>query len=160
MYAMNLHSRRKHVLKLFILSFVLSFVFSFVLSFSVLDLKFHQVNPDHLFSCSEDGSVWHWNISNDRGLYRMGILHNFSSIALDLKSVLYKLIYLSFPWYISTFYISGPTTWLSADPHCLNVDELINVKNFAVNSLDIVDDILLCGTDGEQIYYINNLSLH
>ena len=29
--------------------------------FSVWEVKFHPNNPDHLFTCSEDGSVWHWD---------------------------------------------------------------------------------------------------
>ena len=31
---------------------------------SVLEVKFHPNNPDHLFSCSEDGSAWHWDASS------------------------------------------------------------------------------------------------
>lgn len=25
------------------------------------EIKFHQSNPEHLFTCSDDGSVWHWD---------------------------------------------------------------------------------------------------
>ena len=32
--------------------------------FPVWEVKFHTSHPDNLFSCSEDGSVWHWNGSN------------------------------------------------------------------------------------------------
>lgn len=28
---------------------------------SVWELKFHPTCPDHLFTCSEDGCVWHWD---------------------------------------------------------------------------------------------------
>jgi hypothetical protein len=31
------------------------------LFFSVWEIKFHQSNPEHLFTCSDDGSVWHWD---------------------------------------------------------------------------------------------------
>ncbi len=31
---------------------------------AVWELKFHASHPDNLFSCSEDGSVWHWDGSN------------------------------------------------------------------------------------------------
>ena len=30
---------------------------------TVWELKFHTTHPDNLFSCSEDGSVWHWDRS-------------------------------------------------------------------------------------------------
>ena len=30
-------------------------------SVSVWEVKFHPTNPDHLFTCSDDGSVWHWD---------------------------------------------------------------------------------------------------
>ena len=32
--------------------------------FIVWEVKFHKSHPDNLFSCSEDGSVWHWDGSN------------------------------------------------------------------------------------------------
>ena len=38
-------------------------VFNAVL-LSVWEVKFHESYPDNLFSCSEDGSVWHWDGSN------------------------------------------------------------------------------------------------
>ena len=27
----------------------------------VLDIQFHKQQPDHLFTSSEDGSLWHWD---------------------------------------------------------------------------------------------------
>lgn len=32
---------------------------------SVWEVHFHPSNPDHLFTCSEDGSLWHWDASTD-----------------------------------------------------------------------------------------------
>ncbi|KAK2505665.1 hypothetical protein MC885_001558, partial [Smutsia gigantea] len=29
------------------------------------EVHFHPSNPDHLFTCSEDGSLWHWDASAD-----------------------------------------------------------------------------------------------
>lgn len=29
------------------------------------EVHFHPSNPDHLFTCSEDGSLWHWDASTD-----------------------------------------------------------------------------------------------
>lgn len=28
---------------------------------TVWEIKFHSQNPDNLFMCSEDGSLWHWD---------------------------------------------------------------------------------------------------
>ncbi|CAD5112614.1 DgyrCDS1827 [Dimorphilus gyrociliatus] len=30
----------------------------------VLDIQYHQSQPDHLFTCSSDGEIWHWDASN------------------------------------------------------------------------------------------------
>ena len=27
------------------------------------EVKFHPSHPDNLFTCSDDGSVWHWDAS-------------------------------------------------------------------------------------------------
>lgn len=29
----------------------------------VWEVHFHPSKPDHLFTCSEDGSLWHWDAS-------------------------------------------------------------------------------------------------
>ncbi|KFP03275.1 Nucleoporin Nup43, partial [Calypte anna] len=29
------------------------------------EVHFHPSNPDHLFTCSEDGALWHWDTSTD-----------------------------------------------------------------------------------------------
>ena len=35
-----------------------------IIYISVWEVKFHPTSPDHLFSCSEDGSIWHWDASS------------------------------------------------------------------------------------------------
>lgn len=32
------------------------------------ELKFHRTNPEHLFSCSDDGTVWHWDATQINSL--------------------------------------------------------------------------------------------
>ena len=51
--------------------------------------------------------------------------------------------------------------WLSVDASAnrLEVNDLVPGNTLPVNTLDIVNDVLLCGTDGEQIYYISDLGL-
>lgn len=37
---------------------------------SVCEIAFHQEQPDHLFSCSFSGELWHWNTNrNIRGWF-------------------------------------------------------------------------------------------
>lgn len=40
-------------------------LFGFGLILPVWEVHFHPSNPDHLFTCSEDGSLWHWDASTD-----------------------------------------------------------------------------------------------
>lgn len=35
----------------------------FCLMLPVWEVHFHPSDPDHLFTCSEDGSLWHWDTS-------------------------------------------------------------------------------------------------
>lgn len=45
-----------------------------VLFFLVWEVHFHPTNPDHLFTCSEDGSLLHWETSShsDMSSYLQG----------------------------------------------------------------------------------------
>lgn len=40
----------------------------------VWEVRFHPTNPDHLFTCSEDGSLLHWETSSgsDAPLFLQG----------------------------------------------------------------------------------------
>lgn len=33
--------------------------------FIVWEVHFHPAKPDHIFTCSEDGSLWHWDASTE-----------------------------------------------------------------------------------------------
>ena len=52
--------------------------------FLVWELKFHRTSPDHLFTCSDDGSVWHWDGSQ---INAASIAHQFSGTG-RLRSIL------------------------------------------------------------------------
>ncbi|CAL1543576.1 unnamed protein product [Lymnaea stagnalis] len=101
------------------------------------EVKFHPYNPNHLFTCSDDGSLWHWDGSS------------FSS---DAAAVIFCNI-------ISLGNIVNITTelpWLSLETskNKLDIASLLPNKSLPVNSLDIESSTLLCGTDSETIYSI------
>lgn len=64
--------------------------FSFVLG-PVWEVHFHPTNPDHLFTCSEDGSLLHWETSSqsDMPLFLQGNSNysNWSSQQGDEKHI-------------------------------------------------------------------------
>lgn len=36
--------------------------------FTVSEMVFHPLHPEHLFTCSSSGQLWHWNtVKNIRG---------------------------------------------------------------------------------------------
>ena len=56
---------------------------------------------------------------------------------------------------------SFTSSWLASDAtnHRLEITDLLPGNTMPVNTLDIYGNTLLCGTDGEQIYTINNLNV-
>lgn len=106
----------------------------------VLEMKLHPLSPNHLFTCSMDGMIWHWDSST-------------------LAST---------P--ISTSLVKRPTggapsdvinPWLAcgASKHHLEICSLIPSSHKPINSLDILQDVLLCGSDNEAFYIISNLTI-
>merc|ERR550534_2667993 len=96
---------------------------------------FHPSQPDHLFSCSEDGSLWHWD----------GSAYNPQPTSSFL------------PQQITAPRDPGLTSpWLSleASRSSLDIASLLPDKSLPVNSLDIQASTLLCGTDSETLYTI------
>ncbi|XP_067946801.1 nucleoporin Nup43-like [Watersipora subatra] len=101
---------------------------------SITDIKFHPRSPDSLFSSAADGSVWQWN-GGRRSMRPGGD-------------------------------IDGPSAWFLADAakHRIEVIELSSatpqasiMSNFEVNSLDVSNNTLVCGTDNGAICIFNNL---
>ena len=54
-----------------------------------------------------------------------------------------------------------PTPWLSADAskHKIETFSLLPYNRSPVNSLDVTGQNLVCGTDGEAVYILENLEL-
>ena len=57
--------------------------------------------------------------------------------------------------------LSYTSPWLTSDAskHRLDVTDVLPGNTMPVNTMDIENKTLLCGTDGEQIYTIKNLAI-
>ncbi|TRY59168.1 hypothetical protein DNTS_032417 [Danionella cerebrum] len=106
------------------------------------EVHFHPSNPTHLFTCSEDGSLLHWESTSasdistllQRGWSSRVASHNTSALAGDQGSVV--------------------STWLSGDSskNRLEATHMLPSQSLSVNSLDVLEQCLVCGTDGEAVY--------
>ncbi|NXC18029.1 NUP43 protein, partial [Corythaeola cristata] len=103
------------------------------------EVHFHPSNPDHLFTCSEDGSLWHWDASTDVS-EKPSFLHQGG------RSTTY--------FSHNTINQSVVSAWLSNDPtkDRMEITNLIPNQTLSVNSLDILGPCLVYGTDAEAIY--------
>ncbi|KAM8947093.1 nucleoporin Nup43 [Pelodytes ibericus] len=104
------------------------------------EVHFHPSKPDHLFTCSEDGSLWHWDASTDLA-EKPSFLGGRNTSHLSRSSV------------------APPNAWLSSDPtkgH-LEITNLLPSSILSVNSLDVLGEYLVCGTDAESIYVSKRL---
>ncbi|KAI2544233.1 nucleoporin 43 [Homo sapiens] len=115
----------------------------------VWEVHFHPSNPEHLFTCSEDGSLWHWDASTDvpekSSLFHQGgrsstfLSHSISNQANVHQSVI--------------------SSWLSTDPakDRIEITSLLPSRSLSVNTLDVLGPCLVCGTDAEAIYVTRHL---
>ena len=107
---------------------------------------FYTANPDHLFTCSQDGAIWQWNGSS------------MKTPSMDISRILNPS---------TTAAQNGadennaPTPWLSADAskHKIETFSLLPYNRSPVNSMDVTGQNLVCGTDGEAVYILENLDL-
>uniref|UniRef100_A0A3Q3WXP4 Uncharacterized protein n=1 Tax=Mola mola TaxID=94237 RepID=A0A3Q3WXP4_MOLML len=106
------------------------------------EVHFHPTNPDHLFTCSEDGSLLHWETSShsDMPSFLQGN-RNSSMISRSAMA----------PAGGNQSLISA---WLSGDSNkCrLETTHMLPSHTLSVNSLDVLGQCLVCGTDGEAIF--------
>lgn len=115
---------------------------------------FHNSNPDHLFTCSQDGSVWQWNGSS------------MKTPSMDISRILN-------PTFGGTQngvangdtphgnHDNATTPWFSADVSKDKIEtfSLLSNNRLPVNSVDVSACNLVCGTDGEAVYVLENLEL-
>uniref|UniRef100_A0A8C8SG56 Nucleoporin 43 n=1 Tax=Pelusios castaneus TaxID=367368 RepID=A0A8C8SG56_9SAUR len=107
------------------------------------EVHFHPSNPDHLFTCSEDGSLWHWDASMEVS-EKPSFFHQGGR---------------------STTFLSHSTNqsvisaWLNNNPtkDRMEITNLVPNQTLSVNSLDVLGPCLVCGTDAEAIYVNRHL---
>ncbi|XP_018321857.1 nucleoporin Nup43 [Agrilus planipennis] len=102
---------------------------------SISEIMFHPDHPDHLFSCSTAGEIWHWLSSSPAT--------NTHTKLLNLQETDHN------PWYIS-----------DNVKNKLEVFNLMPKLHFPINSLDLSRDRVLCGCDNEAIYLISNVNIN
>uniref|UniRef100_H3DP76 Nucleoporin 43 n=1 Tax=Tetraodon nigroviridis TaxID=99883 RepID=H3DP76_TETNG len=106
------------------------------------EVHFHPTNPDHLFTCSEDGSLLHWETlsPSDMASYLQGGRNNsmLSRSAMAPAGGTQSLI----------------STWLTGDSSKarLETTHMLPSQTLSVNTLDVLGQCLVCGTDGEAIF--------
>ncbi|XP_059175017.1 nucleoporin Nup43-like [Physella acuta] len=101
------------------------------------EVKFHPNNPNHLFTCSNDGSLWHWDGSSFSA-------DSIPSYLPGKGKDISKMAGVISPWLS-----------LETSRHKLDIASLLPNKSLPVNSMDIESSTLLCGTDSETVYSIN-----
>uniref|UniRef100_A0A3P8UPX7 Nucleoporin 43 n=1 Tax=Cynoglossus semilaevis TaxID=244447 RepID=A0A3P8UPX7_CYNSE len=106
------------------------------------EVHFHPTNPDHMFTCSEDGSLLHWETSSQSDLpsFLQGNRNNsmISRSAMPSAGGNQSII----------------SAWLSGDSSKsrLETTHMLPSQTLSVNSLDVLGHYLVCGTDGEAIF--------
>ncbi|XP_041951029.1 nucleoporin Nup43 [Alosa pseudoharengus] len=106
------------------------------------EVHFHPSNPDHLFTCSEDGSLLHWETSSSSDT--PSFLQSGRNTSIISRSAIA-------PAGGNQSIISA---WLSGDSgkgH-LETTHMLPSQTLSVNSLDVLGQCLVCGTDGEAVY--------
>ncbi|XP_057208906.1 nucleoporin Nup43 [Triplophysa rosa] len=111
-------------------------------SAEIWEVHFHPSNPNHLFTCSEDGSLLHWETTS----------------ASDMSSLLQRGWNNRVMSHSSVQPTGGDeslvSTWLTGDSSKsrLEATHMLPSQTMAVNSLDVLEQCLVCGTDGEAVY--------
>lgn len=104
---------------------------------SVTELMFHPERPEHLFSCSANGQLWHWDSSK--------LTH--STIQFSATDIPENLEDTGCPWMSKNV------------KNRITVYSLIQNLYLPINSLDVQQDSVVCGCDNEAIYLIKNFTV-
>lgn len=124
-------------------------------------MHFHPDRPEHLFTCSTSGEIWHWNTSSmsrsaHLGTVPSGIYENTACLFyVDFGSKLCQklLLFSEFP--------RDENLWLNSDvaKHRLEVFTLMPQLHKPINSLDVNRNRIVCGCDNEAVYVFKNVKL-
>uniref|UniRef100_A0A3Q2DG96 Nucleoporin 43 n=1 Tax=Cyprinodon variegatus TaxID=28743 RepID=A0A3Q2DG96_CYPVA len=106
------------------------------------EVHFHPTNPDHLFTCSEDGSLLHWETSSPSEM--PSFLQGGRNSSMTSRSAMAP----------AGGNQSIVSAWLRGDSSKsrLETTHMLPTQTLSVNSLDVLGQCLVCGTDGEAIF--------
>ncbi|KAJ7394396.1 Nucleoporin Nup43 [Desmophyllum pertusum] len=115
----------------------------------IWEVRFHPLSPDNLFTCSEDGSLWHWD---------------GASVAVQSTTGYPGASKSHFSGFSNGAGVGGGydniSPWLSVDAtkHRMETFSLLPYNRLSINSLDIQSRHLLSGSDCEAILLSKILS--
>ncbi|ESN99224.1 hypothetical protein HELRODRAFT_189038 [Helobdella robusta] len=108
-------------------------------SANMLDVKFHPQMPNNLFTCSQDGTLWHWQSCESPNSFHLD--NYFKEFAGNNISN------------ISSWLLDGEKSSRKI------VSNLLPDNMFPINTLDVSHNRLICGLDSEQLYLFSNLAV-
>lgn len=129
---------------------------------SVWEVRFHPSHPNNLFTCSEDGSVWHWNAGKSEPTHIFGS-KGWCDQSLTFFQVCILSSFICFTDAINSSLRNAPTPacspWLTcqASKNQLDITDLLPGNSSGINSVDVVDYTVICGSDVEQIICVRDL---
>ncbi|XP_049827320.1 nucleoporin Nup43 [Schistocerca gregaria] len=103
-------------------------------SSSIKDLEFHPDRPEHLFSCSADGGIWHWKTEGSR----VSQLTKMTDTTAEES-----------PW------VSGAVA-----KQRIQIYALMPQLHKPINSLDVSKANVIFGCDNEAVYISKNTSVY
>ena len=120
---------------------------------AVWELRFHRHHPSHLFTCSQDSSLWHWDASLSPTPPPPS-----SSSHLTPSHHPHQLLHSS---HTSQDSAHSSSPWLSGAVVQGKVDiaNLLPSNKLPVNSLDVESRHVVCGTDSEMLFVVPNMTL-
>ncbi|XP_071482667.1 nucleoporin Nup43-like [Diadema antillarum] len=123
----------------------------------VWEVKFHPTNPNNLFTCSDDGTVLHWDATKGQSGAAFRSVNTPTGPGAS-SNLLRRVPTKSAPS------VDGETSspWLNSDSASgqLEINHVLPSNVNPVNSLDVEGPQLVCGTDGEALYYIPNMNIY
>ena len=110
---------------------------------SVNEIHFHLQQPEHMFSCSQSGDIWHWNGSNIATKPSASIL-NFGNQSSNQ---------------ITSSNNDTACPWMNSEAvkNRVETQSLMAHQNLPVNTLSVMGNAVLVGGDNEAIYIIPNI---
>ena len=121
---------------------------------TVWELQFHHHYPHHLFTCSQDSSLWHWDSAHHH--------HPPPPPPHILPPSHHHTHTHTHTPYPTTVHVDEDASpWISGavQQGRVDVSNLLPNNKLPVNSLDIESSHVVCGTDSEMLFLVPNLTL-